>query len=220
MKLPNHKLIIGPKQESSGFLKTNSQKVTFLYENGISSSMTMDSVERKSLDVVVIMPYYVGYHDKHGDNIIIYLRSCIRPALVCRDYKSTERFESDNIHNMWEFSAGLIELEETGIDGIKSAASRELEEEVGFTVESNKFNQLGKRVFGSVGMMGERLYYLIVEIDPLAQKTPIEDGSPLEKFAKVERVSLDTAFMMMKSGEIYDTKTIIGLYKLKEYFSQ
>ena len=83
MELPKHKLIIGPKQPAKGFLKTVSHKVDFVFENGERDSMVVDSIERKSMDVVVIIPYYYDYRT---GKLFICLKSCIRPALVTREY--------------------------------------------------------------------------------------------------------------------------------------
>ena len=213
MKLPNHKLIIGPKQPAKGFLKTVSHKVDFVFENGERDSMVVDSIERKSMDVVVIVPYYY----KSDYDMRVYLRSCIRPSLASREYNNTGRWDKHKENPIiWELPAGLIELEEIGINGVFSAALRELEEETGFSTDERwRTDIIGKPYFASIGCFAERLYTVMVDISGLNIKKPTEDGSALEKYAVVEEVSLNDALDMIERGKIVDSKTILALYRLK-----
>jgi len=210
LELPRHKLIIGPKQPAKGFLKTVSHKVDFVFENGVTDSMVVDSIERKSMDVVVIIPYFYNFIT---GKLFIYLKSCIRPALVTRKYirQSAEHGQG----NIWELPAGLIEPEEYNLTGVYQAAQRELEEEIGFKQPDGSFQFCGKSYYANVGMMAEQIFILKTAVDPKTIQIPTEDGSPLEKYSKIISITLDDALYYIDRGEIVDSKTILALYRFK-----
>ena len=214
MQLPKHKLIVGPEQPSVGFLKTVSHKIDFEFENGETASMLVDSIKRKAMDVVVIIPYY-----KRKDSYCVYLRSCIRPSFITRDYKNTGRPDyHENNANNWELPAGLIEPEEIGEEGIINSALRELEEEIGFLAQPYLAKKLGHRYFTCLGNMAERMYTVMVNVGRLQQHKPTEDGSALEKFANITPgIELTEALSMIDYGKIVDSKTILSLYRLHLY---
>jgi hypothetical protein len=212
MKLPKHKLIIGPQQPAKGFIKAVSHNIEFHFDNGEKDSMIVDSLDKKCMDVVVIVPYE---RDQYGLNI--YLRSCIRPSLATREYDVGRPDKHKENPIMWELPAGLVEPEETGMEGIYSAALRELKEETGFIVPSYKIEQLGHPYFSSPGIVSERIYIMLVDVNKCNKIKPTEDGSALEKNAVVESVSLTQAFQMINDGDIVDSKTILSLYRFHMY---
>jgi ADP-ribose pyrophosphatase len=65
-------------------------------------------------------------------------------------------------------------------------------------------------------MVGERHFYFHVEVDLARQGTPLEDGSPLERFAVVTSVPLDAAIELTRRGVIEDAKTEVALRRLAE----
>lgn len=215
--LPKHKInVLESNDKSSGFLKVRSKKIEFEYDSPgdedvlITEDMTIDYIDRKSsFDAVCIVPYFkldVHWH--------VYLISCMRPAVAFRNYEDTGRPEGDDNLNMWELPAGIVEADENGNDGLRAAASRELQEEVGFFVRPDYFDFLGHRVFSSVGLCGERIYFLAAEVHPCHRGVPSTDGGPLERGSIVEAVRLRDAFGLIDSDRINDAKTVIGLERL------
>ena len=209
--LPSHKVEIKKEVEPSGFLKIRSYDLDFEYDDGRTANMVVDTVHRHAMDAVCILGYY-----EVDSKIAIYLRSCIRPAVIFKDFDSTGRLANAGT-SQWEIPAGLIEKGEFGDAGVFSAASREFEEEVGIKVDPSYFESLGPFTYSSVGITGERLFFVSVYAPPDGS-SPIEDGSPLERGGKVASIYLDDALYYIESGELQDTKTIIGIMRLKERF--
>lgn len=205
----------------SGFLRILRSKVVAHYEDGTESKIfTVDSVLRNRLDAVVIVAHYVS--DKQmgvqEGTRFVYLRSAFRPALMLRDYKTSGLLEDEYIGNLYELPAGLVELDEKGADGLKQAAAREMEEELGFTVPFEKFKFLGSRIFPAVGLAAERIFFLEIEVDPTTRKTPTLDGSPMEEGAVIKTVPLTEAAEYARKGYLPDAKTEIGILRLADKY--
>lgn len=199
---------ISNKQLSFDFHKLFTAKVKAHYPDGtISGVFNADYVVRG--DAVAILAYF-----KRNDEYYVYLRSCLRPPLAFRDYSASGLTEEQNIGNLWEIPAGCVEPEETGINGLKSASSRELMEEIGFDLPPKNFEFLGKRTFSSVGLSSERLYFLAVEVNPETRKEPSLDGHPMEYGGQVLEISLKSALKAIEDGYIIDGKSEIGLNRL------
>ena len=184
------------KSNDAEFLRIKHNKYRLKYTNGeISDEFTYDSVDRKNIDAVIILAHYGAY---------IYLRSAVRPALL-------ERGEN----NLWELPAGLIEPGEDPID----TARRETEEELGFTVERKELRELGHYTLPSVGLIGERIYFFSVAVNPQDRKEPSLDGSPLEKYGEVKQFELTELLRLIDEGEIKDAKTELGVRRFySKYF--
>ena len=223
IKPPQHEMkILESYDKSSGFLDVRSKKVEFTYEDATgepealrTAEMTIDYVDRKgSFDAVCIVPYFRGHNDWN-----VYLISCIRPAVGLRDYTKSGRPEAENNLNQWELPAGIVEADEVGNEGILSAASRELKEEVGIFVKPVWLELLGHRVFSSVGLCGERIYFVATEVHPRYQEDPGTDGSPLEQGSVVQSFSITHINDAIRENHIHDAKTIIGLTRLTKYLN-
>lgn len=224
ISLPKHEIeVLESFDKPAGFLSACSKKVRITYdsdepEKPEHSETTIDYVSRNaSFDAVCIVPYYVG----PGGEVYVYLVSCIRPALAFRNYASTNRLERVKTEdpspmNQWELPAGIVERNEIGYEGLAKAASRELKEEVGIFVSPNYFFQLGNRVFSSVGLSGERIYFMSAEVHPRHQDVPTTDGGPLEKGSVIANVTLQEALYFVKMDHISDAKTVIGLMRLAQ----
>lgn len=194
----------------SGFLRVRRSDVVLSFPNGTKTTFTVDALERKIDDAVCIIPY-----DIKDSVVYVYLRSCVRPSISLRDFESSKIPERALPGNTWELPAGLLESNEVGENGLKSAAARELLEEVGFDLPSSAFSFLGNRSFAAGGLSGERIFYLSCRVFSELRKTPVEDGSPLEMFGEVLEISLDDALKAVESGLIADSKSEIALYRLQ-----
>jgi 8-oxo-dGTP pyrophosphatase MutT (NUDIX family) len=199
-KLPNIKVypVNEPSDRvSKDFLTIKKQWFEISYPNLTRSpSFRYDSVERRALDAVTIIAHY----ELSGVRVL-YLRSCIRPAM---HDKLPEHV------SLWEFAAGLIEGGESPIE----AAQRECEEELGFKLSLDKFKELGSFMLPTPGICAERIHFVEVEVDPADRTEPTLDGSPLEKHGLVEEASLDTILNMVINGELPDAKTQIGAWRM------
>ncbi len=200
------------------FLKIKTNDLRFHYPDGSTAEMKIDTISRKLFDAVVIIPYY---KNEKENKYYVYLRSCLRTAIATSDYSKTMRF-ADNNPNLWELPAGLVDEQEIGELGLRQAVVRELKEEAGFDVsqESVLINRLGFPMFTTPGIIGERLYFYSVKVDPNERGIPTEDGSPLEKGGIVERFSLYEALEYIQDGKITDGKTEVGLNRLLSVLNQ
>jgi 8-oxo-dGTP pyrophosphatase MutT (NUDIX family) len=198
------------------FLRLRHVKMKLEYPHGeFSEEFVHDIVERGKLDAVVIVPYEMRYDHaatRAADRGCaprplkftpwVWLRSCVRPAVGAR-------FEFPNSQGCgWELPAGLIDPGELP----EETAIRELREEVGFEV--CEVRELGRPVWGSVGLASERLYFFAVDVSGLERHIPSEDGSPLERHGECILAPYDKAL------QVGDMKTDLGVMRLKEKLSR
>jgi ADP-ribose pyrophosphatase len=184
------------------YLRLRHSEMTLAYPSGTSSApFVYDMIERKALDAAVVIAHY---RDPNGT--MIYLRSCVRPPVGMRS--TLPAYDA----SMWEVVAGLVEIGEDPRD----AAVRELEEEIGAKVSTKEMHDLGTATFPAPGVIGERHIYFHCEVDPKSLNVPGEDGSALEREAKIIAVSIDDALAWVKGGDIVDAKTETALRRLKE----
>jgi len=175
------------------FLTLRHLKLKLEYQDGSTSEeFTHDVVLRSKCDAAVIVPY-----DLSGPEPRVWLRSCVRPA-VC-----TRKEFPNSYGSGWELPAGLVDEGELPIE----AGIRELYEEIGFKVQ--EVQELGRPVWGSVGISPELLFFYCVDVTGLIRYNPAEDGSPLERFGECVLVSLDDALTLG------DMKTDLGVHRLK-----
>ncbi len=100
---------------------------------------------------------------------------------------------------LWEIPAGSLEKDENPETG----ARRELEEEVGAT--AGKLELLSE-FYVSPGFLSEKMFvFLATDLTETAQN--LEDDELIE----IEKYTFHQAFEMIRSNEIEDAKTIVGL---------
>lgn len=205
---------------SLGFLGIDRRKIKIIYPDRGPFSiddqfMTVDSVVRRSNDAVAVVAHFTL-----NNEIYVYLRSCLRPAAIFRNYyDDSERIEDPEIGSFFEIPAGLVDNNERGYGGLLCAAVRELYEETGLNHNQNEFNLLGPKYFSSAGMCAERIWFYEVLVNPLNIEIPNEDGSALEMGAEVIAIPLKEALEAIKNEEILDAKTQMGLMRLAKKFN-
>lgn len=193
-----------------GFLRVCRGELTFYYPNGEKSEpFVADRVVRRGDDAVVIVAFY-----RNEGELMVYLRSAIRPAVALRNYRNSKILEDQLVGNFWELPAGCIDKGEEGLDGIIAAGVRESKEELGFDLKPEEFFFLGKRIFSSVGICGERLFFVAVEVDPKTRTEPTLDGGPFEREGVVEAFSQTDLVEAIRDGYLIDSKTEIGLRRI------
>lgn len=216
--LPGHRLRLVAEREPApgerGFM--NVRKLTmvarFAGEQTDSEQFVYDCGDRSRMDAVVVVPHYAG----PGGRRVVVLRSALRPPLASRPREVWPVPEKDSLGELWEVPAGLVEEDERTPEGLRGCAARELFEETGFEIDASRVAPLGPSTFPSPGMIGERHFFFHAEVDPARQHPPPEDGSVLERAAKLAHVSLGEALDACRAGEIEDAKTELALRRLAE----
>jgi ADP-ribose pyrophosphatase len=177
-----------------------------------SEPFIYDEVDRAGIDAVVVAAYY--FDDAKQPRV--YLRSATRPPVVLRHMTRPPIEGLATRLGLWELVAGIVELDESHPAGIVDCARRELEEELGFQVDSSAMLPLGTSTFPAPGVIGERHFFFQVEVDPELRGQPSLDGSPLERLGAIVDVTLSDALKACANGEIEDSKTELGLRRLAE----
>ncbi|MDX2051515.1 MAG: NUDIX domain-containing protein [Polyangiaceae bacterium] len=204
---------LSPSQDP-GFLRLVRRRFQLRLADGrISEPFVYDAISRKALDAVVIVPHFV----EEGRRFV-YLISSVRPPLALRD---DSRMAGDGPTHavLWELPAGLIEPEELGVVGARTAAKRELFEEIGFDVPEGSLTELGRSSFPAPGVIGERHFFFEVEVAPSSRQVPGLDGSVLEQHGRVGVFEVEAALLACREGRLEDAKTELGLRRLKERFA-
>jgi ADP-ribose pyrophosphatase len=197
----------------SPFLSTSHLVLRATFPDGTESEpFRYDIVARERLDAVVIAAHF---RDEQGQRHV-YLRSALRPPVALRPKEAWPVPEHDDLGNLWELPAGLVEEDERSPEGLLSCAARELHEELGFVISPDKLAPLGPSTFPAPGMVGERHFFFHVEVDPKTRVEPPEDGSVLERGAAIAAIPLDEALALARKGVIEDEKTELGLRRLAE----
>ncbi|MBW2523412.1 MAG: NUDIX hydrolase [Deltaproteobacteria bacterium] len=197
----------------SGFLRLRRARLRLRYGDGRrSASFVYDTIERKALDAVVVAAHF---RDDRGQRCV-YLRTAVRPPLHLRPLESRPFPEPPTLGVLWELPAGLVEPDECSLAGLRECASRELGEELGFTLPADRFEPLGPSAFPLPGAIGERHHYFHVEVSPAEQRTPSEDGSVLEQRAAIAAVPLREALQLASEGALEDAKTELALRRLAD----
>jgi len=88
-------------------------------------------------------------------------------------------------------------------ENAEAGARRELEEEIG--VQAGKFEKLTE-FYVSPGFLSEKMY-LFLATELIETKQNLE----ADEFVSVERLTFPNAFEMIRTGEIEDAKTTVGL---------
>ena len=173
-----------------------------------SAAYRYDLVERDALDAVAMLLISADGR--------VALRSALRPPLAFRGGYSTPHDEGDINPVAWEIPAGLIESDERGDEGVRACAARETMEEVGLSVAPPAFAMLGPPVMLSPGVLAEKLFFVVADVDPAQRVAPTEDGTAVEERAEVWFVALEEALAACRDGRIADIKTELGLRRLAE----
>jgi 8-oxo-dGTP pyrophosphatase MutT (NUDIX family) len=197
--------------DQNAFLNIQRLKLINHYQDGTSSAeYYYDAVVRKWIDAVVLV-----LTAEIDGALSVCLRSCIRPPLILRQ-ELVLPMEDDRPSNvLWEVPAGLIEENDTGIEGILKRAATEALEETGYTISRDDFSLMPGAPFLSPGVLPERIYFAragIADVD--ARSKPTGDGSPVEDGGVIWWVSVKNGLTLCEQGVIADTKTELALRRL------
>jgi ADP-ribose pyrophosphatase len=200
-------------RDDGGFMRFVRRRMRARYPDGtVSAPFVYDEVDRKNLDAVVMAAHFLA-----ADGVRhVFLRSALRPPAFFRVLPPVQAAAGRG--QLWEVPAGLVEADEQTPGGLAHAAARELAEELGVEVSLQALAPLGPSLYPSPGVIGERLSFFEVTVDPTTRGEPSLDGSALEHFGKVVSLPLDEALELCRSGELEDMKTEIILRRLRERF--
>jgi ADP-ribose pyrophosphatase len=164
------------------------------------------------VDAVVVALYH-----RAADGVRVLVRDCLRPALALGRPSELLPVPDRRAYLLFtELVAGIIEREDTGIDGIKHRAAEEAREEAGFRIEPDDVMLLGD-VFPSPGAMAEKFWLTAAEVaDPDDRLPPEGDGSPMEEGGVIRWMLLDEAIAACVRGDIEDAKTELALRRLRD----
>ncbi|MDY0234521.1 MAG: NUDIX hydrolase [Gudongella sp.] len=108
---------------------------------------------------------------------------------------------------LFELPAGKLEVNEEP----KETALRELKEETGYSTEKLEYLL---EFYTSPGFSTEKVYIFLAE-NMTKGEQELESG----EFIDVESYKIDDLLEMIKKGDIIDSKTIIGIYTMKNRLS-
>jgi ADP-ribose pyrophosphatase len=215
--LPGHTLELlvdeRPPEAERGFVYVRKLTLQARFADGtVSEPFHYFCADRVRMDAVVI----VAHHRDAAGERHVFLRSALRPPVASRPLEVRPIPEPAHLGELWEVPAGLVEEDERTPEGLVSCARRELYEETGLDVPISALRPLGPSAFPAPGMIGERHFYFHVEVDPTTRTEPPEDGSALERKARVVSVPLARALEACRRGEVEDGKTELALRRLAE----
>ncbi|MCP4599672.1 MAG: hypothetical protein GY847_03880 [Proteobacteria bacterium] len=199
--------------EENAFLRLERLHVVNTYSDGIKSpTYSYDSVLRKHIDAVVLLLTA----EVEGSSMVC-LRSCVRPPLLLRRELEVSVPDEKPLYTLWELPAGLIEKDESGLEGIRKRASIEALEETGYQIAAADFLILSGAPFASPGIIPERLHFALANIENIfLRDAPTGDGSIPEEGGGIWWIALDDALTRYESGElVFDLKTELGLRRLE-----
>jgi ADP-ribose pyrophosphatase len=149
----------------------------------------------------------------NGPEIVV--RSQLRPPLAFRHLYDVPVLADGTGAVQWEVPAGLVELGERGLPGLRERAAAEALEEVGVHIPPERFELLGHASSLSPGLIAEKLHFVHAEILPSDEHGDAAgDGHPVEEQALSVFLPLQEAVRAVEAGIIHDVKTEVVIGRL------
>ena len=199
-----------------GFLAVRRLRMRNIREDGSrSAEYLVDYIVRpKGFDAVVVVIWNRGPDGR----VRVLLRDGLRPPLALGRPAGELCVPDERPHLYFrEVVAGIVETSDSGEDGLRRRAALEVEEEAGYRVDPERITLLGAGTFPSAGAFPEKFFLAAVEVaDPSAGAPAEGDGSPMEEGSSILWMDLDEAIAACLRGELEDTKTELGLRRLRD----
>lgn len=186
-------------------------------DGSLSEPYLCDFIARPyGLDAVIVAVYH-----RSETGVRVLIRDGLRPAIALgRSADLTPVADDREYLFLSELVAGIVEVGDRGLEGIRARAADEVHEEAGYRVSAESIAMLGAATFPSPGAMAEKFWIAAVEIaEPGAQEPLAGDGSPMEEGATTRWLELDEAIAACVRGDIEDCKTELGLRRLRDYLA-
>jgi ADP-ribose pyrophosphatase len=166
------------------------------------------------LDAVVVVLWR-----RQAGRIEVLVRDCLRPAIAVG--RETERLtiaDPRRYLHLTELVAGILEVGDRGVAGIRHRAAEEAHEEAGYRVDPEAVLILGAASFPSPGSLPEKFHFTAAEVAAdAAVDAPAGDGSPMEEGAESRWLGLEEAIAACVRGELEDLKTELGLRRFADW---
>lgn len=205
---------------AGGFLRLKRHQVRHRHADGLPGPWYgVESVWPPFADAVVLL-----LHDQPGGSPQrVLLRRAMRPAVYLRNLDAAQHSldEAEQSGLFWELPAGGVEPGDLTPEGggLRGRASAEAWEEAGHRVSPEAWRPLGPPPFSLPAFCTERLHYYAAVVEPALGQAPRGDGHPMEEGALVRWLDLEEALLWCRQGRILDTKTELGLHRLRESLS-
>jgi ADP-ribose pyrophosphatase len=185
-----------------------------VYEDGsCSEPYPCDIIERDGVDAVAVILFAKGTDGR----IRIGFREAPRPPLYFRKDEALAVPDQRVYLALHEIVAGKVEPGDSGFEGLRKRAAREVLEEAGFRVRPEDVFFLGGGVFSSPGTTPEKVFLAAVEVDPSSGLSePEGDGTVMERDGRIVFLDLGEAILKFRRGELEDAKAEVGLVRLSE----
>lgn len=196
--LPRLRFVASAKPaRREAFVRVEPFELRFVEGPAAGMSCDYDLVRRRAIDAVVMVAFA-----RNGDGRLdVFVRSAIRPPLALRD----DGVQLDA--GLWELPAGLVERGESP----RTAAARELHEELGFDVDEADLVPLGGAVVPAPALIGERQWGFAVDVTERTSTDPELDGGLLELGGVVARVDARSLEATLAESSLVDAKTELFL---------
>ena len=193
-----------------GFLQLRRLRCQNLRADGSHSKVyRVDVVDRPRLDAVAVVLHRQG---EHGLEVLT--RMNLRPAAYFRRDKDAVLADPHPYLRVEEIVAGLLELEDRGVEGIQRRAAEEAWEEAGLRVKASDVRLLGAGFFVAPGILSEKIFLTAADVTGLEPREAPGDGSPLEEGTELHWRDAEELLAACRRGELVDAKTELGLTRL------
>jgi 8-oxo-dGTP pyrophosphatase MutT (NUDIX family) len=98
---------------------------------------------------------------------------------------------------------------------VRATAAKETREETGYDVSPARFEPLGPPVFLTPGLCAEKIHYAYARIDRHAPRD-VTATEVVELASEIAWVPLSDALSRAERGELQDSKTELGLRRLRD----
>ncbi len=187
---------------TGGFVDLRRVDMVARYDGGlVSDPFAYDAAVRAGMDAIVVLAWRRVDAERR-----VYLRSAVRAPIALRAGMAPVDF------NLWEVPAGIVDPGETP----REAAARELAEELGFDVDAARLVELGRYTWPAPGLIAERHHYFTIDVTLDVRGIPGEDGSPLERAARIIDLPVDELLARCRRGELPDAKSELAIRRFAE----
>lgn len=199
-----------------GFLRLRRFVLRNTFTDGSTSSdYPCDVLSRRRVDAVAVV---LWHRDPQSGRIQVHYREGTRPPIWLRRLKRDELpVEERPWDRLGEIVAGVLEVDDQGLEGVRGRAAIEAQEELGYQVDPARVRLLGEGgMFPSPGVTDEKVFLAAAEVDPAVRGEALGDGSVQEEGTRLVIEDLRQAIRDCRAGKLPDAKTELGILRLAD----